>query len=989
MTPDHWKEIERLYLASQRLPPDKRANFLATSCRNEEMRRKVEALLAERENAPSFLEGRGLDMAAEIISSDQGRTLVGRTLGHYEILALVGAGGMGQVYRARDRKLDRDVALKTLPAEFSEDPERMRRSEREAKLLASLNHPNIAAIYHLQESDDVRCLILEFVEGETLAKTLKRGPLPMAEALEISRQIADALEAAHEQGIVHRDLKPGNVMRSADSNVKVLDFGIAKMLAPQTGASVQASIDSASEGIVLGTLSYMSPEQARGRPIDKRTDIWSFGCVLYELLTGRHAFHGETTADTLTAILEREPDWLALPKNVPDKVRDLLRRCLQKDVRQRLRDIGDARIQIGEAAQEALSPILKRVDSVAASESAGHPGSVAVAKSSNRWVMPILASLVIALALVSFYVSRQPKAPVRYFQIGIQPADYLDRISQGFNLRPWITSMALSQDGTLLVFSAARGTASQLYARRLDQPEATPIPGTEEGVAPFFSPDGQWIGFWEGNNFKKVPLSGGPATVIAEAHATTPRATWANDGTIFFGSNASIFRISSGGGTPTAVITFDQAKGERYILPEVLPSGRALIFTTLLNTAESRIEVQRLDTGERHTLLSGAADARYVPTGHLVYMKTGTLMAVPFDLERLQITGAPVALIENVMQAVNAPNTNRETLQGQFAVSNSGTLLYLPGGIYSNPQFLPMWVHRDGQTKPLAAAPTQSWIGVRLSPDGSHFAAAVRGSKPFSADIWVCDIVRATSTRLTFEGNETWPVWSADGEWVAYASNKSGVRNIFMAKADASGKVERLTTSPYPQSPSSWSARGNLLAFLEFHDGKTQIWVLPVDGDRKPRLFLESSFTLSYPEFSPDAHWITYTSTESGREEVYVQAYPGPGPKTLLSTAGASGAEPLWTANGREIIFVNWPKFFSVRISSVNPLRVETPRLLFESREHFRATPIRGWDSSPDGQRFLLLHVQESAPPKPVTQIYAILNWTEELKRRVRSNTKD
>jgi Tol biopolymer transport system component len=967
MTPERWKDIEKLYEDSINLPPDGRARFLADSCSDPEIRREVESLLAQQPNLPSFLERRGLDIAAEIMPRTQRGTLVGRTIDHYEVRAFIGAGGMGEVYRAHDARLARDVALKVLPAQFLEDPERMRRSEREAKLLASLNHPNIAAIYDLEEADGIRCLILEFVAGETLASRLKRRALPIADALEIGRQIAEALEAAHEQGIVHRDLKPGNIMISANGTVKVLDFGIAKMLEPEVPTNPSPNTDSA--GVALGTPSYMSPEQARAKPIDKRTDIWAFGCVLYEMLTGQRAFQRETVTDTLAAVVDGVPDWQALPADTPEKVKELLRRCLHKDVRQRLRDIGEARIQIEQSMRE---PAVARA------------GSVVLPP--RRWPLAVTAVACVALLMVGFGIAwltstPSPEALVGYFQMGIQPADELGPNGQR---RPWITSMAVSPDGSLVAFSAARGTANQLYLRRLDESEAKPIPGTQQGVAPFFSPDAQWIGFWENNKFRKVPVSGGPATVIAEAQTTTPRARWTEDGTIFFGSSASIFRVSSGGGTPIPVITYDPAKGERYILAEPLPHGRAVIFTTLLPTTETQVESLRLDTGERRLLLPDAADARYVGTGHLLYMKAGTLMAVPFDPDELRITGDSVALIENVMQAVNAPNTNRESIQGQFAVSSSGTLFYVPGGIYPNILSAPTWVNRNGDAQPLPTAPIKPWVGMRLSPDGGRFAGFVRERGPFSADVWVYDILRGASTRLTFEGNNAWPVWSPDGQWVAHTSNQSGVRNISRTKADASGQVERLTSSTYAQSPSSWTGPGNLLAYLEFPPGKTQIWVLPVDGDRKPRLFLESKFEITYPEFSPDGRWIAYGSNETGRPELYVQPYPGPGPKIHISTDGANRAAPLWTQNGREIIYENWPKFFAVRITSFDPFRVEKPRLLFECREYFGSIPIRGWDSTLDEKRFLLLYVRsDPTATESITQIQVVQNWTGELKRRV------
>jgi Tol biopolymer transport system component len=880
---------------------------------------------------------------------------------------------MGEVYRARDRRLDRDVAIKVLPDAFVNDPDRLARFEREARVLASLNHSSIGVIHDIQEDRGARFLVLELVEGETLSARLKRGPLPIDEALELMKQVAEALEAAHEKGIFHRDLKPANIQITPAGRAKVLDFGLAKIAQPEAASSGGLSnsptlgAGNTEGGVILGTAAYMSPEQARGRPVDKRTDIFSFGCVLFETLTGEPAFGGETATDILASVVKGEPDWSKLPGGIPPSARSLLRQCLHKHHNHRLQDIADARIAIEHALTEPSMPENRPIPKAPV----------------WRWAVPAFMVFLLIGAVLGWLVARRPvEAPaLAHYQMNVQPAGQL---FGSYTVRPSRTAFAMSPDGRLVVFSGRPRTAPpavQLYARGLAQSEATPIKGTEGGIGPFFSPDGQWIGFFARGQIKKVPVAGGPPVVICDVSDDVGLfgASWSEDGTIFFSiSGLGISKVPSGGGTPDIVTTSNAAKGERHLLPQPLPGGKSLIFTvqTANQWDKSQVVLHSLETGQNRVLIDGGADARYVETGHLLYMRMGTLMAMPFDSTTLQLVGDPVALVEGVMQAVSMPNSGDETGAGQFIVSKSGALIYVLGGVHPHGENSVVWVDRKGDEQRMPSVPVQPHLSPRLSPDGEKFVVLVRSGPSRNEDVLVYDTRRGTPTRLTFSGSN-WPAfWSPDGKRVVFGSNPTGVKNLYIVNADGNGEIERLTTSEYEQRPSSWSAEGNLIAFLEYRPSSSQIWVLPMDGERKPKLFLESRFALTYPEFSPDGHWIAYVSSESGRNELYVQPYPGPGEKYRVSTEGAS--EPIWV--GRELLYRDGERFFSVTVTSLNPFRAEPPRLLFSS-SYRNDGPVRGWDASRDG-RFLLLK-PEGSGVFPVNQLNVVLNWTEELKHRV------
>ena len=957
MTLEHWQQVKEILAAALEREPAKRQAYLDQVGAEPSLRREVESLISAHEQADgSFMEHPAVQ---------SGTLKTGTKLGTYEILAPLGAGGMGEVYRAHDSKLRRDVAIKVLPTAFVHDPERLSRFQREARMLASLNHPNIATIYGLEYSDGVHYLAMELVPGQTLAEKVSAGPLRIAEALAIASQIAEALEAAHEKGVIHRDLKPANVKVTPEGNVKVLDFGLAKAFANDGGLDLSQSPTltgmASEEGRILGTPAYMSPEQARGKPVDKRTDIWAFGCVLYELLAGRQAFRGDTLTDTLAAILEREPDWQSLPATVPPSIRALLRRCLQKDLNRRARDAGDMRIEI----EETL-----------ASPSTGPAIAVPAAK---RWTQALLWGLTSSIAVATlagvavWKLKPQPHVahPVTRMAMALPPSERRLGIDSGHPM------VALSPDGDRLVGVARRGGTTQLYIRELDQFEFRPMPGTEDSVSPFFSPDSHWIGFFARGQIKKVSVSGGTPQIVCDAAlGGGSGASWGPNDTILFSSTqpagrSALYRVSASGGKPQVLAAPDPQKGETdYVWPELLPNGKEVLFSVLHSGGgadDAQLVVQSLVTGERRVLIEGGTQPRYVPTGHLVYLRGGTLMAAPFDLERSEMTGTPVPIVEGIMYSVSGA--------AQFSFSDLGSLVYISGGLFGDSLSSLAWVDRKGTAQPLAAPP-RFYTFPRLSPDGQKIAVKITAAK---SDIWVYDLTRQTLTRLTSEVNHDWPIWTPDGKRVTFTSNRGGHLNIFWKLADGSGAEERLTTSENQQSPRSWSPDGQTLVFTETSPATgDDIWVLRPEGDRKPHPFLQTSFREGHCRLSPDGRWLAYMSDESGQYEIYVQPFPGPGGRSQISTEG--GTEPVWNRNGRELFYRHGDKMTAVDITTQPTLTIGKPHVLFEKAEYVRVSDTPNYDVSLDGQHFLMVQASEQ---QSAWQLNVVLNWFEELKRRV------
>jgi serine/threonine-protein kinase len=884
--------------------------------------------------------------------------MIDQTLGHYRIQDQLGAGGMGVVYCATDSKLGRQVAIKVLPEKFAKDPERLARFEREARLLAALNHPNIAAIHGLEEAGGVHYLVLEFVPGETL-----KGPLPLDQSLPIARQIAEALEAAHDKGIVHRDLKPANIKITPEGKVKVLDFGLAKAVQGESSASVDlsqsptVSLEGTREGVVMGTAGYMSPEQARGAPVDKRADIWAFGCVLYEALSGQRAFAGETLSDSVAAVLTQEPKWDALPASSPPSVQRLLRRCLQKDPRKRLRDIGDARLELEEppATEPAAAPAPRARPTLlyGASLAAG-------------------ALLSVGLGWILWHEAPQPPAVAR-FTISLPPGEIVSPTSQN--------SVALSRDGAALSYVANRAGRTQFYLRRIDQLEAKPIPGTENAVAPVFSPDGQWLAFLQGQRWKKVALSGGaPVTICNAPPGAYLYADWTPDDHLLFGFYpAGILQVPATGGEPRPLFTAESAKGDRaYWLPHLLPGGKGVLFSVWTPEMDSyddgSFAVQPLPAGPRKILVEGGHKPVYSPSGHLVYARAGQLLAAPFDLTRLAVTGPPVPVLDGVLM-------NHANGSTHFSLSANGSLAYVPGGAVAVGRRL-VWVDRQGKATPLSS-PARRYLHPRISPDGRKIAVETEGP---NHDLWTYEPERDLLTRMSFDGTSHWPLWTPDGKRLTFRNWRTGDFTMWWMPADRSGPEERLTMIGVRQSAASWSPDGRVVAFNQVSpDTSGDVYVLEMDAERKPRPLVQTKFNEGSPRFSPDGRYLAYASNESGRMEVFVTPYPGPGAKIQISTDG--GADPAWRGNGGELYYRNGDRMMVVGVTTQPSFRADKPRVLWEGRYNHGLNSSCGapgpsssnYDVTADGQRFLM--VAEGEQDVPATRIHVVLNWTEELKK--------
>ena len=896
-----------------------------------------------------------------------GSTSVGTTLGVYEVLAAIGAGGMGEVYKARDTKLDRDVALKILPDAFVNDPERLARFQREAKVLASLNHPNIAQIHGLEESGDSPALVLEYVPGPTLQDRIAKGPIPLDEALPIARQIAEALEAAHEQGIIHRDLKPANVKVRDDGTVKVLDFGLAKALGPDLSDAEAANSPTMTMtaaatkmGVIMGTAAYMSPEQARGKTVDKRADIWAFGVVLFEMLTGRQAFAGTDISLTLAAVLRQDMDWAELPSDTPHSIRRLLRRCLERDHRRRLPEIGTARLEIDEAdaapeisAAVATTPIVQPA----------------------LWQRPvsIAAALVLALAVggLAVWSIVQPDS-VLVVRVPIPLGADETFSSTGRH------SVAISPDGRRIVYVANGG----LWLRPIDQLQATAMAATfgdTNARNPFFSPDGQWVGYHSGQGLKKVSISGGAPVVLSDAD-NPHGASWGADDAILFGQGLEgIWQVPGAGGSPDQLIALDD--GALAHGPQMLPGGEWVLFTlrpanTLL-WDEAQIVVQSVATGERRVLIAGGRDGRYVATGHLVYALNGGLFAVPFDLGARDVTGGPVSLIEGILDG------DVRTGAAHFSLSSAGSLVYIPGSAGTTDDIDLVWVDRTGDVEPVGVE-TRAFGRVRVSPDGTRLAVDTLGGST-SPDLWIYDLSRDTLTRLTFdEGLDQRPLWTPDGSRVVFQSSREE-GGLFWKAADGTGDVERLLESSEFTVPESWSADGRLL----FTQNPGDIGVLTVEGERTMELLLDTEFVEASPAISPDGRWIAYESNESGQVEVYVRPFPDVDTgKWQVSSAG--GFDPVWSPDGRELFFAAFEgsvgdTFTVAQVETEPTFSATTPERLFDLGPFDLTTRGRGWDIAPDGDRFIFRtrRAAQTSGAAPFNGLIFVQNWTQELLERV------
>jgi eukaryotic-like serine/threonine-protein kinase len=901
--------------------------------------------------------------------------LPGRRLGPYEILSAIGAGGMGEVYKARDTRLDRIVAIKVLPTHLADRAELRERFDREARTIASLNHPHICTLHDIGHQDGIDFLVMEYLEGETLAQRLVKGSLPLEQVLQYAIEISDALDKAHRKGVTHRDLKPGNIMLTK-TGTKLLDFGLAKLKQEAAPANVSLSdLPTAKdpltgEGTIVGTLQYMAPEQLEGKEVDARTDIFAFGAVVYEMATGKRAFEGKTQASLIAKILESDPPPISsLQPMTPPALDRVVKRCLAKDP--------DDRWQAARDLEVELKWIAESGSQFSSAPTATVKGIRVLGQRALILGLGALLLVAVIASLAAWNLKPSPAPtpqPVTRTVIDLPPGQQLAALGNG-------PALALSSDGTHLAYVARQGGIQQIYLRAMDSLEAKPIPGTEGAIEPFFSPDGQWVGFFAAGKLMKISVSGGAALTLGDASG--PRgASWGSRDMIAFTPLivGSLQQVPVAGGAPQPLTRLE--KGETaHRWPEFLPGGNAVLFTA--TGATNQVAAQSIGTGERRNLAQGGMNPRYAPSGHLVYAQGGSLMAMPFDSQRLTPTGGAVQMVEGVLQS---PFNG----DAQYNFSATGLLVYVSGGVQAAAQSRLVWVNRTGAEEPLAA-PAHAYSGPRLSPDGRRVAVGI-GEQGFQ--VWLYDLSRGTLTPWTFEGsNNVAPVWTPDGKRIAFTSNKEGSQNIFRQLADGSGGMERLITSEYLQAPSSWSPDGQLLAFIEVNPStQRDIWVLrmgdPSAGSgqvREAKPFLRTRFDEAMPQFSPDGRWLAYISNESGRYEIYVQPYPGPGGKWQISTEG--GTEPAWNQNRRELFYRSGEKMIAVDIATQPNFSAGKPRMLFEGPYLPASIPMANYDVSPDGQRFLMVKPVEQEGAAP-TQINVVLNWFAELNQKVPTGKK-
>jgi serine/threonine-protein kinase len=908
----------------------------------------------------------------------------GSQIGVYQIVAPLGAGGMGEVYRARDTRLNRQVALKVLPETIARDHERVARFTREAQMLAALNHPNIAAIYGVEDTSSGPALVLEYVDGDTLTERINRGALPVDEVIRIALQIATALEAAHEKAVIHRDLKPANVKITSEGVVKVLDFGLAKALetdtplaSPQLSQSPTLSLSATGAGMILGTAGYMAPEQARGLTVDRRSDIWAFGVVLFEMLSSRPLFEGETIADTIANVLQRDPDWRQLPPQTPNGLRTLIKRCLVRNPKERLQAIGDARILLEEMQADP-----------SAREATPERPAYPFWKKALPWA-------VAPLFLIAGYFVRPtaatPERPIRAFELPLSSMLLVHNYHHG---------VAVSPDGRRIAWVAAGQNPQiaplRIYVRDLEHWDSVAIPGTENAQEVTFAPDGESIAFLQGQQLKKVALSGGAPVVVVERLNTggvwgPPGISWGGNGTIVFpkslGTGLSVVREN--GGEPEDFTTLDtKANESSHRLPHFLPDGKTVLFTVLRYTnitpSWKRAQIwARTPNGERKLLLDDAMDAQYAD-GTLVFARQGKLFGVRFNPETLTMSGTPVQVLDNVTHALYGNAAVTWTGAAQYSLSSNGTLFYGPGSIEPPMYSALSWMDRTGKETPIEGMAKMSRFAPRVLPDGKRVAFS---ELHVGRDIRVFNTALGTEDPATFEGQNAFPIWSRDGSRMAFRSDRQGPLAIYLTSDANWRQVTPLT--PGPQDvPSSWAPGDKELVFTRGFSatgGNTDIYMVAVDRPNDVKPLVNSSANEAFPEISPDGRWLAYISDESGRPQLYVQPYKGTG-KRVTVTNEANVTEPAWSLNSNELFYRVDRSIVSVRYAPGADFTPERPVKLFDYRPAISGTSVRAsYDVAPDG-RFLVNQPVEALVAERNLQIFPasvrlVLNWTAGVQR--------
>lgn len=941
MNAQRWRQIKETLQQALELRPEARRAFLDQACSDDhDLRAEVESLLRSSEEVQSgFLR-----------SSFTHVTLSkGSKLGEFEVRTLIGSGGMGEVYRARDPLLDRDVAIKILPRFYSTNPERVRRFRQEAQAAASLNHPNILSVFQFGSHDDAEYFVCELLEGDTLRDRIREGPPTFRTAVDYAIQIAHGLSAAHEKGIVHRDLKPENVFVTKDGHVKILDFGLAKLSEAELPAE-PPSVANTESGIILGTAGYMSPEQVRGQSADHRSDVFALGAVLYEMLSGRGAFRRQCAADTMSAILNVDPPFLAdLVPGISPALARIVHSCLEKNPVRRFQSATDLAF-----ALEALTGTSEL------------PAVRAPRRFRALFLAAPAAALLLLSAAVTIYRSKtlttpEPPAPVR-FSISLPGDD---------TINPYLgSSVAFSPDGRRIAYVVNHAAVRSIFVRSLDSAESIPLAGTEGATRPFFSPDGAWVAFFSFGKLRKVPTGGGRAIIICES-AVSAAGSWGPDDTIVFTPNFNygLFLVSANGGTPRRLTAPDVKQGTFHVLPQFIPGKREVLFT-IWNGSESldssRIAVLSLDTGKWREIMEGGWAGRYSPA-HLLFVRGNSLLALPFDWDRLTPRGSATAVVEGVFR-------DFYDVDAHYAVAQNGALAFVSDVPHAFERSL-VWVNRNGVRQSVSSQ-RYMYSTPRLSPDGSKIAFWLV-KNDVVANIWSYDVARDTLNRLTFGVDDHTVAWSPDGRNIAFESSRSGAHQVYIQPVDSSSAPVAVTSGNKEHYLCDWSPDGRHLAYVEWSvETGGDIWTVDVGPPgafrgSDPRPVTTTPFLEKQAAFSPDGKWLAFTSDESGQNEVYVQPFPGPGPKRQISVGG--GQEPGWSHSGQELFYRRGGQMLGVRLHhNATDLLPDRPKPLFEGLFHYTVTFSRTFDVAPDGRFLMVTDLDPEHAPK---QVSIILNW--------------